>query len=357
MNNSEFEKYLYPWQAEPWRQLQARRASLPHALLIHGPQYIGKQQLAMQFASGLLCLNASADGFACGVCRACTLIRAQSHPDFSVIQPEAEEANSGEDAERAPSRARKPSRDIRVEQIRDMQRWMGVGAHQGGWKIALVVPAEAMNRATANALLKTLEEPPPASLLILVSHRPAQLLPTVRSRCQRLPCRAPEQSAALHWLEQAGVAQAAERLALVGGLPLQALDPGPLQEIAAVLAELAASAVRASSSSGATNPSGAALDVARFSARLAAFPIASVIDLLHKWMCDLIAARNALAPRFFVKQAEALGRLASALDSERMFEFELQLRRARALADHPLNPRLVIDDLLIQWQGLGMARR
>ena len=92
-------------------------------------------------------------------------------------------------------------------------------------------------------------------------------------------------------------------------------------------------------------------------ARLAAFPIASVIDLLHKWMCDLIAARNALAPRFFVKQAEALRHLASVLDSERMFEFELQLRRARALADHPLNPRLVIDDLLIQWQGLGVARR
>jgi DNA polymerase-3 subunit delta' len=330
---------LLPWQGPAWDALMARRTHLPHALLVHGPQFIGKQHLAGLFASGLLCLEPVDGGLPCGQCRACRLMAAQSHPDLRWVVPEADEA-AGEESDRPASRTRRPSRDIRIEQVRSLQDWLSVGGHQGGWKIALICPAEAMNTATANALLKTLEEPPPQTLLLLVSHRPALLLPTVRSRCQRLACAPPERAQALAWLREQGLPQAEARLDLVGGVPLQALQAEALEALAADLARVM----------GADE-----IDLAQASARLAGHPMPLLIDLMQKWLFDLLAVREGLAPRFHAAHARVLSQQAARLEVRAAFQFETALRQARALADHPLNPRLVIEDLLLQWQSIRGA--
>ncbi len=265
---------------------------------------------------------------------------AESHPDLRWVVPEADELVSGEEPERSSSKSRKPSRDIRIDQVRSLQAWMSVGAHQGGWKIAVIVPAESMNTATANALLKTLEEPPPRSLLLLISHRPSLLLPTVLSRCQRVACALPERSLALQWLEAQGLADAAERLDLAGGAPLRALDADALKSLSADIARAAA------------DPE---LDVVQASARLATQPMPLVIDLLQKWVFDLLAVRAGLAPRYFPGHAGVLVRQAKGLVAERAFALEMALRSARALAEHPLNPRLVVEDLLLQLRESSRA--
>ena len=331
---------LLPWQEGVWMRLVERRSSLPHALLLHGPQFIGKQLLASLFSSSLLCLAPDARGLACGQCRACGLMAAQSHPDLRWVVPEADDPSAADESERSSARSRKPSRDIRIEQIRSLQGWLSVGAHQGGWKIAVIVPAEAMNTATANALLKTLEEPPPRSLLLLVSHRPSLLLPTVLSRCQRVGCSVPERAVALEWLARQGVADAADRLDLVGGAPLRALEADALRALAGEIARIAA------------DPE---LDAVQASARLAGQPMPLVIDLLQKWVFDLLTVRAGLEPRYYLAHAALVGRVAGGIDLDRTFALERALSAARALAEHPLNPRLVMEDLLLQLRASNRA--
>lgn len=198
---------LYPWLLPAWQQLQHSREQgrLHHALLIHGPRGIGKRQLATAFAQALLCQRPQADGQACGQCRACHLFHADTHPDWLVLQPQ------------------ESSKLIRVDQIRQLRDFLAQTAQLDGRRVVMLQPAEAMNSNAANSLLKTLEEPNTDCFLLLLCERPAQLMPTVRSRCQLLPIHKPEPSVALAWLGTQGVAQPETALALAAGAPLQAL--------------------------------------------------------------------------------------------------------------------------------------
>ena len=198
-----------PWQAKIWQQLQERRDAdrLPHALLLSGPAGTGKQQFAQAFAESLLCKAPDDDGSACGHCKACELIAAGSHPDWTVISPEEE------------------GKAIKVDQIRSLSEFTSLHAHYEGFKVVIVQPAEQMNRAAANSLLKTLEEPSDNTVLILVSANPHRLLPTIRSRCQLLPFASPSRTDALAWLspQLQQNQDAVKLLEIAAGAPLTAL--------------------------------------------------------------------------------------------------------------------------------------
>jgi len=195
----------YPWQAGLWQQLSSRTEHA-HAYLLQGPAGIGKRVLAEQFMALLLC-SASA-GKPCGHCKSCLLLAAGSHPDNFLLQPE--------EADKA----------IVVDQVRRLVDFVSQTAQLGGRKVVLIEPVEAMNLNAANALLKSLEEPSGNTVMLLVSHQPSRLLPTLRSRCVQQPCPLPTPEAAARWLATAlpEVSDEAreELLALASGSPLGA---------------------------------------------------------------------------------------------------------------------------------------
>lgn len=198
-----------PWHEPLWRQLQSRLAAdrLPHALLLAGPSGLGKQIFARRLAGALLCTAPEVGGDACGRCRGCRLFQVGSHPDLSVVRP----AEDG--------------KVIKVDQIRELRDFLGFTAQYGGYKIALLEPADRLNPNAANSLLKTLEEPPGICLLLLVTAQPARLPATVRSRCQAVRFDPPPTEAVVSWLasRMTGGLEPQTLLDAAGGAPLAAL--------------------------------------------------------------------------------------------------------------------------------------
>ena len=216
----------HPWTDPILDSVRARLERLPHALLIHGPRGVGKLALAERIARLLLCEHADPGKRPCGSCSACRWLEAGNHPDLRRLEPEIlTKEPPPELQEEAPrEKTRKPSVVIKIEQVRELADFLYVGSHRGRLRVALVHPAEDMNENASNALLKGLEEPPAGAVFLLVSHRAARLLPTIRSRCVALPVPVPAHDAALAWLAGQGIKDAGRWLAYAGGAPLRALE-------------------------------------------------------------------------------------------------------------------------------------
>jgi len=201
---------VYPWQQRQWQRLQSSRQEgrLHHALLLTGAGGIGLDHFADCLSASLVCARPRADCFPCGGCKSCLLHRGGNHPDIRRLAPEAE------------------GKQITVPVIRELIDFLSLKSQYGRYKMAIVSPADAMNRHAANTLLKTLEEPPPDSLLMLLSHRPGLLPVTIRSRCQRIHFQPVFDDETLAWLRQRlGAPRHAEQLlAMAGGAPLAALE-------------------------------------------------------------------------------------------------------------------------------------
>jgi DNA polymerase-3 subunit delta' len=198
----------YPWQDAQWQHLQNLHASdrLPHALLLAGASGVGKKRFALALSHYLLCESPEL-GNACGQCRQCVFAKQGTHPDIKWLGLEEK------------------SKQIKIEQVRELVKGFGHTSQQGGYKVAIITPADAMNINAANGLLKSLEEATDNTLLILISDAPSQLLPTIRSRCQRVDFPIPDESSSLAWLgnQLPANSSADELLAESQGQPLTAL--------------------------------------------------------------------------------------------------------------------------------------
>jgi DNA polymerase-3 subunit delta' len=203
---------LPAWQGPAWQTLaqRAERGSLPHALLLGGAEGLGKRAFAEAFVRARLCEHPR-DGFACGSCRTCALLEAGTHPDRVLVTLE-ENPNT-----------HKLRSEIVVEQIRALSARLAMATQLGGWQVAVIDPADAMNPASANALLKTLEEPTPSSLILLIADQPWRLPATIRSRCQRVDFAFPARAEAEQWLRAQGIPDATRALDAAGGNPGRAL--------------------------------------------------------------------------------------------------------------------------------------
>lgn len=315
---------LYPWQTDLWTALKAKRERMPHALLIHGPRGVGKLAVAEHLAQSLLCETAEEPRKPCGECDACRWFLVGSHPDFRRVEPEAlarRGIDPDDEAER-PARAAKPSTEIKIDQIRALDDFLNLRSHRDGRRVALVHPAEDLNANAANALLKGLEEPPGQALFILVSHRPARLLATVRSRCVSIPVGVPDFEAAKAWLGSQGAQDTAEWLRFASGAPLRALEYAG--EAGSALAGL-----RQALAAGKLDQLAAVNDREQLEA---------LAEVLQKHALDRAFASYTARARF--------GTAKPSREAASWLRYARLMGRYRLLARHPLNPRLFAGEML-----------
>ncbi|MDF4024267.1 DNA polymerase III subunit delta' [Luteibacter sp. PPL201] len=307
-----------PWHADAWARLQARRErdALPHALLLAGPFGLGKREFMAAFVKGLLCQRPS-DGHACGTCRSCQFVAAGTHPDLIALSF----------GQRKDGVTRS---EIVVDQIRELSQRLAMASQFGGWQIVSIDPADAMNAAAANALLKTLEEPTPATLLMLVADEPARLPATIRSRCQRIDFLVPSREAALAWLRAESVTDPVAALDAAGGNPGLARTwaaDGALKQRGEVRHDLKALAA------GRGDP----------------------LEVVKRWQASdapryLWFAAQAVTDELRARAAGGDAPLESRLDDESLDAWYMRANRARDALRGPLRADLVLLELIAAWR-------
>ena len=333
------------WHRSRFEGLLARKERLPHAILVRGPEGIGKLAFATALAQALLCERPGSLGEACGKCPACAWLAQGSHPDFRLVAPArpAETAEEGEGKERE----KKASLQIDVDQVRELEDFLHLTSHRGVARVVLIHPAEALNIHAANALLKNLEEPPPQTWFLLVAHRWNQILPTIRSRCQNLSLPLPEAGPALEWLRAQGLAKPELALAQAGGAPLLAtrFDEDYWQARDRLLDLI-----------GSTR-----FDALGAAEALKDVPPATVVGMLQRWSFDLVLQRATGKVRYNPDRAKVAAEIAQRLDGLATLRFHRWMVQLQRVVHHPLNARLFLEDVFLAYaellrnRGLGKA--
>lgn len=335
---------ILPWQKQPLSELIARGEKLPHALLIHGRGGVGKVEFARALAQSLLC-EAPEDRLACGTCPACGWFHEGNHPDFRELLPESmlEDAPADEVAADADDKDKKKSREIKIDQIRGIADFMTLSTHRDGYRVLLIHPAEAMNAAAANALLKTLEEPAARSVIFLVSDQLGRLLATIRSRCQRVRVPTPDTKTALAWLNTQGMTNAEDALAAAAGAPLDAIAFGNADYQSARQAFVAALA----------EPD---FDYVLSAQSFEKADLPTLFGWMQTWTNDLIRHRMLGQIDHHRDHARAVEKIARTIDLPKVFRFETELRETRRLINHPLNARLLLEQVFIAYKQAISSR-
>lgn len=312
-----------------------RSDQVPHALLFLGNEGVGKGSTALALAQSLNCEDRQPDQDACGRCRSCRLFAAGSHPDFWQISPEGDSAQP----------------QIKIEQIRELRRQTGFHPMAGNWRVVLLKPAESMNEAAANALLKTLEEPPAGNLLILTAIGERDLLPTIVSRCRRLAFGAIPQGILIQELQrQKGLSPG--QAALVAAINYGSLGRALAEDLPDLLARrdqvMSELAVLQAGSTGEVLQW--ATDKGKKAAGLDHFVL-----LARLWYRDLLALACQAGPEQLVNQdrvSELVSQqqqLASALILARLEALRAMQRQLRA----NLNVELTLNNFSLQWRREG----
>ncbi len=316
-----------PWIAAQTTALLAQRG---HAWLLHGPSGLGQVDLALSLARAWLCEQASAHG-ACGRCASCHAIDVRTHADLLVLMPEVSMLTQGwplpeKAQDELDANRRKPSREIRIDAMREALSFTQRTAARGRGKVVLVYPAERMNVFTANALLKTLEEPPGDCRFVLASESAHQLLPTIRSRCLGHVMRWPSADEALAWLIAQGMAreQAGVLLQAAGGRAHEALDLADWGQRWGSLPKALAQG-----------------DVSAFKD----YSPAQTVDILQKVCHDMLLAKAGSTPRFFAAAALPAPASWAALTS-----WAKALAQSQKTCEHPFSAGLMLEALVSQAQ-------
>lgn len=332
---------MYPWQKAAWTQLQQMRERLPHAILFHGPAGTGKADFLETFAQALLCENAKPDGQACGECASCGWFVQHNHPDYRRVRPESMEDEppaEGEEGEGEKKKASKaPSREIKIEQIRSLADFMNISTHRQGLRVVVLYPAETLNMPASNALLKTLEEPPPGTVFLLASNSLDRMLPTILSRCRKFALPLPSHEEALAWLKEQGVQDADSWLREQGGAPLAALaeaEGGSREELEVLLHFLAQPSVEGA---------------LRTAERLSKSELPALVAWLQRWLYDAFSLKLSGKIRYYPRYQRELAALAGKVHTASLMRAIKATGERRAVAEHPLSAKLFVEDMLLEY--------
>jgi DNA polymerase-3 subunit delta' len=307
---------LPPWfdaaRAEIDAAIESRR--LAHGILIHEDPGAGGALLARWIAQRVNCRDSQRAP--CGECQSCKWISLAQHPDVTLLEPAGD------------------STQIVIQAVRELSADLALTAHGTGTKVAIVSPADAMNPFAANALLKTLEEPPPRTMLLLVTSQPSRLLPTLRSRCSKLRLAAPPRAVAAAYLEALrGSGPWGEALAATGAGPFALLDADP-----AAIAQLRADTVSTLAEIGRGN-----LQPPAVAERWAKSELGLRLSLLESWVTDRLLENDS------IRDVTHLSGPALGPNICRLFEFSDAIRDMRKLAHTSINKTMAVESLLWRW--------
>lgn len=341
-------KNIYSWQQELWQKLALTRRFRAHALLLKGRAGIGKLDLAMNLAKFRLCDNPLPIGEACGACLSCGWFDKGGHPDFYHVAPEATSSLSDKAAVASEydelsgkiKPKKKPNQQINVAQIRALSDFVYMTGHQHRQRIVLICPAENMNPAAANALLKKLEEPPLHVLFILVAHRPHHLLPTIRSRCQSINMPTPDVAQATLWLKQRGVIEPEGCLAAASFAPLLALrfnEQNYVMQHNVFIEQISAP----------QNMNPVAL-----AETMQQSDLPTVVSWMQKWCYDLLSFCVTGKIRYHLSRIEKIQTLTLTIDIKALITFLRSLQSSQQLSSYPLNPRLFLEEIFLTYAAL-----
>lgn len=348
---------FYPWQTEILTALLKRWHSgqLPHALLFAGVEGIGKQHFAEQFARLLMCQHCHEDlrsaatalvsMMPCGVCQGCKLMKAGSHPDYQAVYSDEGKA-------------------IPIDTIRAVSEFLTLKSQLAPQQVVIISPAEKMNRFSANSLLKTLEEPTPNTLLMLVTSRPDSLLPTIRSRCQSLVFHRPAMEQAGQWLREQLLSQA-DLGAVIEDAEIQALlslaDRAPLKALD--YAKSGAIALREKMISSLEKLVNQQVDPVTEAQAWSDAGVTQCIKWLLLWTMDMIRLKSAAVPvdNLITKLGPVdsdhyrgqLQNLSEKIDLQHLFGYLDKLTQNLRLLETQTNQQLMMEDLLISWSRLS----
>ena len=320
-----------PWHTGALARLETAITGgrLPHGLLLHGPDGVGKERFAAILAAGLFCAQRGPGLTPCGTCPECLLSKAGSHPDLHLLRRPEDKKSIGVDA------------------VREACEQLGMTSMRGGYRVAIVTPAHLMTTNAQNALLKTLEEPAPRTLLVLVTSRPSGLLATLRSRCQRVEVPRPPAAQASAWLtEQLGATPSPRLLELAGGAPLKAALLAPhFEDLEAQMSGLLDELL------------GDRSEVTRIAATMMGEGLPARVDWLEAWFGQTVRARAVPdATRLTVPGGPLLQRTAAEVNISAAFRMVDRLREGRRLLEGSAAPQLVVEALLIELKAAFRSR-
>lgn len=326
---------LLPWLAGPGARFAEMKAHdrMPHAFLIAGLPGSGKAALAYYLAGRLLCEDASNAVDACGQCPGCRQYAAGTHADYFFVEEDVDD-KTGE-----------KKKTIGIGQIRKLAHDLSLSSNLGGYKVAVINPAGSMTRNSANALLKTLEEPADNTVLVLVCEQPARLPATIRSRCQQLRIETPGRQQGLEWLDKAGAgSDAAACLALAGGAPLEALR----------LSSEGVLALRRDCFAGLRAVLDGREGALKLAAEWAGDETLQGVKWLRTWLMDLLKiALSGEAVGICSADLKAeLAELAPRLDRRVLFAQLDRINRALRVSDGSLNRQLAVEEILLDWAAM-----
>jgi DNA polymerase-3 subunit delta' len=327
---------ILPWQDSLWHSLHAYLDSqrIPQAILLSGAPGLGKRALADLYAAALLCLHPLPTRMACGHCAACKLLAAGTHPDYLVLEPD------------------EPGKAIGIDKIRQLIVRLALKPQFEAYRMVIIQPADLLNTASANAFLKCLEEPTERSCFVLITAYPARLPATIRSRCQHIPCSAPDQKLAEQWLRQQGAGEdAGQLLRIARGAPLLAKQYAD-RRIMQIRRDCFQSWQQLAA--GKLNP----LSLAEEWQKQAEVEPVVLIEWLTSWVMDIIKLSHQVEATKIDNQdfKTVLQKLASGLTLTALYQYYDKLLRSRTLLATQLNRQLLMEQILIDWLQLNMGQ-
>lgn len=340
---------IFDWHQDNWAQIMAMGARMPHAFLLYGARGTGKVRFAEHLAKSILCESPSAEGHACAQCLSCNWFDQYSHPDYRRVRPgtideedaadAAEAAEGGEDAgdKKAGKAGKAASKEIIIDQVRALAQFMNVSTHRQGRRVVLMYPAEALNIPAANALLKSLEEPNPNTVFILVSHQIDRLLPTILSRCHKLPLAVPGWEQALAWLQTQDIKEASHWLAQQGGAPLLALEMSQADD-AKEMDDFLRGLMRPDIDSS-----------LKLADKLQKMDMPKTVSYLQRWLYDIFSYKQSGRVRYYPKYQSEITQLASRISLEKLMRLIQRAQEHQAIASHPLSGKLFLEDILLEY--------